>query len=311
MARALSSVLNNVFEVSNLGTTLNQTVFTSNGTFTVPTLFRGFLYVSLAAGGGGGGDFYSTCFGGGGGGAASFYRWPVWVDKAVTSSVSVVVGTGGAGSTTGNGGDGNPSNFGTFLKCYGGAGGEGNTNANNGGAGGSFTYAKTLNDASLDVGGGSSATGFGDPGMGILCPNFPAFGEILFGACSGGGSGAGDSNNSADSGAPAYSNREEYNSPKFLQWSYFSTHLGGGTAIGAPLGVKSGTYRVDGRGGTTGTTSASDNCPGGGGSLGRGGQRGATVTDTSPTYGGGGCGAKSGYTAQSGANGLCVVEWFA
>jgi hypothetical protein len=147
------------------GTVLNNQEFTSNGTFTVPTGFIGFLFVTLVGGGGGGGGGGTgTTHGGGGGGGGGGFCWrvPVWVNKSETTSVAVTIGTGGAGGATQViGSQGNNSTFGSYLTAYGGGGGGRNSGVNNwgtGGAGGSM-FAKgangitttSENDAGVDV----------------------------------------------------------------------------------------------------------------------------------------------------------------
>lgn len=102
-------------------------VFTSSGTFTVPTGITA-VKVTVVGGGGGGGGYSSgtsvvASAGGAGGGVAV---------KFVTGltpggTVSVTVGSGGAGGTAGTGTAGGTSSFGASASATGGNGGAGNT----------------------------------------------------------------------------------------------------------------------------------------------------------------------------------------
>ena len=98
-------------------------VFTSSGTFTVPTGITK-VYVSICAGGGDGQKQGSNQSGGGGAGV-------LWLERTVTSgaSISVTIGAAGSGTYAGgaHGADGNDSKFGTsgegwYIECDGGKG---------------------------------------------------------------------------------------------------------------------------------------------------------------------------------------------
>lgn len=117
-------------------------VFTSSGTFTVPTGITA-VKVTVIGGGGGGGGYSSgttivaTAGGGGGGVAVKFIT-----GLTPGGTVSVTVGTGGAGGTSGTGTAGGTSSFGASASATGGAGGAGNntgapTANSSGGAGSS------------------------------------------------------------------------------------------------------------------------------------------------------------------------------
>jgi hypothetical protein len=97
-------------------------VFTSSGTWTLPTGVN-MVWVTICGGGGGGGGASSSGNGGGGGGGAQcFYRYPV----AVSGNVSVTVGSGGVGGAVDNsGGNGGNSSFGSLI-ATGGNGGQPN-----------------------------------------------------------------------------------------------------------------------------------------------------------------------------------------
>jgi hypothetical protein len=98
-------------------------VFTSSGTFTVPTGITT-VYVSMCGGGGAGQNQGSNQSGGGGAGV-------LWLKRTVTSgaSISVTIGAASSGSFSfgAHGVDGNDSKFGTsseswYIECDGGKG---------------------------------------------------------------------------------------------------------------------------------------------------------------------------------------------
>jgi hypothetical protein len=123
-------------------------VFTSSGTFTVPTGVSS-IKVTVVGGGGGGGVGIDGSYGGpaggpggnGGGGGTSFG----YVAVTPGASYAVVVGSGGNGSNSGTGGSGGTSSFGsTLLTASGGAGGSNSGGGANGSGGG------TLRDSLLN-----------------------------------------------------------------------------------------------------------------------------------------------------------------
>ena len=98
-------------------------VFTSSGTFTVPSGITK-VYVSICGGGVDGQNQGSNQSGGGGAGV-------LWLERTVTSGTAIAVTIGAAGSGTYSGGahgvDGNDSKFGTsgegwYIECDGGKG---------------------------------------------------------------------------------------------------------------------------------------------------------------------------------------------
>lgn len=151
-------------------------VFSSSGTFTVPT---GITKVKVTVIGGGGGGGYSAgtsdpSGGGGGGGAA------IKTISGLTpgGTIAVTVGTGGAGGTSGTGTAGGTSSFGTYCSATGGSGGgasssnaasggsggvgsSGDLNIGGGGGGGAMSYVRNVAGA-----GGSSIMGGGGKGVG-------------------------------------------------------------------------------------------------------------------------------------------------
>ncbi len=100
-------------------------VFTSSGTFTVPSGITA-VKVTVAGGGGGGGSSRSpTCGvsqGGYGGGGGLAIKWITGLTPGGT--VTVTVGAGGAGGTPNNAGStGGTSSFGAYCSATGGGGG--------------------------------------------------------------------------------------------------------------------------------------------------------------------------------------------
>ena len=105
-------------------------VFTSSGTFTVPT---GVTSVKVTVvGGGGGGGFGATSSGGGGGGGGGGVAVEFVTGLTPGGTVAVTVGAGGAI----NGGTGGTSSFGAFCSATGGGGGSANSVGNAAGGGG-------------------------------------------------------------------------------------------------------------------------------------------------------------------------------
>jgi parallel beta-helix repeat protein len=138
--------------------------FTASGTWTAPAGAKSLFVTCVGAGGGGGsgrrGAAASIRCGGGGGGGGGITRVSVPA-SAVSSPVTVTVGTGGAGGTaiavndtSGNAGaTGGNTTFGSFVRANGGGGGAGGT-ATSGTAG-----AAGAGEVSGATGGGASATG--------------------------------------------------------------------------------------------------------------------------------------------------------
>lgn len=186
-----------------LGFVRPRETFTSSGTFDVPSNVQT-VYVTMIGGGGGGAASRRNSLDrqpGGGGGGQFLYRARVSVTPG--ASVSVTVGSGGAGgSTTGgvvDGSDGTASSFGS-LSCPGGTGGtcpDSNVaQPNHGGAG------STRGGVSRDL---DAADNLGDDGEPLPHPagfrglfygnTLPSIGEGGAGAssstqrCGGGGGG--------------------------------------------------------------------------------------------------------------------------
>lgn len=161
------------------GVSAGAEVFTSNGTFVVPTGITK-LKVTCIGGGGGGGDLSGSGLAGAGGGGAIAYLTVVPAD-----SYAVVIGAGGA-----SGAPGGTTSFGTdCIATGGGAGGNGGIGTagdilvagNPGGRSGA---------ASTDYRGAGSAFGFGPMTQATDIAGHDVFDGRLYG----GGGGVSDSN---------------------------------------------------------------------------------------------------------------------
>ena len=140
----------------------NLQVFTTNGTFFVPTNVTR-IKVELWGGGGGGGKGNNSSYNGGGGGAGG-YAFNV-LNVTPGASYPVTVGTGGT-----NGVAGTFSSFSNLLGATGGgAGTNAASNANGGGGiGGATTNSIVLFAGSAGAVGGSFGGGNGAPALGPL-----------------------------------------------------------------------------------------------------------------------------------------------
>lgn len=109
-------------------------VFTTSGTFTVPTGVTA-VKVTCIGGGGSGGSSSGQLYGGGGGGSST--PGMVWITGLTPgASISVTVGAGGTGPTGNNtGASGGTSSFSTYISASGGGGGGPGSNAYGGGRG--------------------------------------------------------------------------------------------------------------------------------------------------------------------------------
>lgn len=156
---------------------------------------------AVGGGGGGGGCLQSTSgsaesTGGGGGGGGYAEEWYDATLSTFPSAVTVTVGRGGPGGTSGTtvGYSGDPSKFGTFLTGNGGAGGERatavNANTSAGGGGGGGASGGTLNIAGGDGGTGQTV---GIPNAGT---STTINGQTIFAGGSGGSSTLGGSQRS-------------------------------------------------------------------------------------------------------------------
>jgi hypothetical protein len=141
---------------------INQQIFTSNGTWTPSTPNVRAVLVEVIGGGGGSGGCAATIAGeraesacGGGGGFSRKF-----ITSGLGPSESVTVGVGGTGGSAGlnAGGTGGTSSFGSHLSATGGVGGGGGNNTGGtttsfGGAGG------TGSGGDLNISGGDGSPG--------------------------------------------------------------------------------------------------------------------------------------------------------
>lgn len=149
----------------------NVQIFTANGTFTVPSGVSLFKVRTVGGGGSGG-----TSSGGGGnssGGGSGGYN-EAWFNLSATTSVGIIIGSGGD-ATGGGGADGGTTYFGGYASSTGGFKGGPSTSVSIGGDGGT-SFATTssatiyaINGSGTNGGASSSATngavsGFGAPG---------------------------------------------------------------------------------------------------------------------------------------------------
>lgn len=274
------------------GDTLNEVTFTSNGTFTVPSGFKGFVYVTLVGGGGCGGAYGTVpnpdVAGGGGGGGAIFYRWPIWIDQSQVASVSVTV----AASQATLGAAGNDSSFGSYLTAYGGGGGgSGSSSSFRGGQGGQLT-GKGQND--YDAGAGEA----GELLL-LLPPVFPAYRNMRCGFfCPGGSGSEGEPDGSAGNvgGASMIAQTLSNDSQIFYDPAYGVIFTGEGSNVPAFSTVRTGV-----------SPNEEEGC--GGNSWGLGAN---SLTVPAANSGGGGAGeaADGSPNASAGGSGLCIVEYW-
>ena len=174
-------------------TGFNSQIFTSSGTFTVPTGVTA-VKVTVAGGGGGGGSAtlnssFQYGISGGGGGVA--IEWLTGLTPGAT--VAVTVGAGGGVATAGG-----TSSFGAFCSATGGSGGSSNVTTSGGvsgagggsGSGGNLNYSGGNATASEGFPAGCSnwvATSGSAGGCGAFCTPFSvALGGLLGGSGGGG-----------------------------------------------------------------------------------------------------------------------------
>jgi len=269
-SRAFSITVNNV---------LFQ-IFTSSGTFNVPTGVSSVDLLAVAGGGGGGND------GGGGGGAGGLVFIPGF---SVTpgGTVSVTVGCGGAGGDGGpqagkRGTTGQDSVFGTITAKGGGGGGggdcfqAGNPGGSGGGGGGNIGGGDCAGGGSAiqsPQSGQSGAYGFGNAGGDGQRP-----GNLI--QLSGGGGGAAAAGQSGTGGSgggagKAYTIADGTTSVYYAgggagsrgnpipTWQPASGGQGGGGNNGAPSGAQAGQANKGGGGGGPSASSQSSLAPGG------------------------------------------------
>ena len=145
----------------------DQQIFTTSSTWTKQSGFSSKAYALIqvwGAGGGGCRDSSANNLQGAGGGSYN-ERWVLLSSLGATETVTVAAGGLGRTTSTGNGGNGGNTTFGSWLTAYGGNGCQsGGTPANNGAsflaAGGNTNGTTAMNQAQTPFNGGSGA-GFG------------------------------------------------------------------------------------------------------------------------------------------------------
>ena len=172
-------------------------VFTSSGTFTIPTGKTVVKVTVVGAGGGSGGGGSTGASGGGGGGATAI---TYLTSLTPGNTITVTVGTGGAGGTSGGAGSAGGSSSissGTqtisTVTANGGSGSNGGTSV--GAAGGSAS------GGTLNLSGGAGTYGFLYNGSGINNNQGPGFGGTSTASPTYGGGGNGTAANSGSNGA--------------------------------------------------------------------------------------------------------------
>lgn len=193
--------------VSTLNLDTNEvhglSVFTSDGTFTVPS---GVNYIWVEAVGGGAGSGWSTYPDSGGGGAYCAKL----IDVSAVSSISVTIGAGGTGASTSSARysntDGGDTIFGSYFTAGGGqndgtggtaTGGDININGGNADIAIFYSHRTTSTNDGLSGRGGNSMFGFGGvPAHAVAGGNYApgnvgvGYGAGASSAVSAGGSGA-------------------------------------------------------------------------------------------------------------------------
>ncbi|MGW1892157.1 glycine-rich domain-containing protein [Streptomyces sp. NPDC002004] len=266
-----------------LARTPDTQVFTSSGTWTMPTGAKNVL-IHLIAGGGGGGSGRRgvagsvRCGGGGGAGAAAFHA--TFQASVLSSSVSITVGTGGSGGaarTTDDtdgaaGSSGGATTFGTYARTGSSGGGSGGTASSGTGGGGAVGSTAGVSGAAASTTGATG--GNGSPGV-LAAASGAAGGGITSGntASSGGQGGANGASNAGLAGSAGGSNPT---SPADVATGSGLAGGGGGGGAGSTTGA--------------GQTGAAGGLYGGGGGGG-----GASVNGSASGAGG------------NGANGIAII----
>lgn len=134
------------------GGQLQEQLFTSSGTWTVPTGVTRVNVIVIGGGGGGAGATAGLPFGGRHGGVGGLASGNYSVTPG--SSITVTVGVGGAANVSSSGSAGGTSSFGSLISATGGGGGVINSANGAAGAGSSGTvrnnsilYGASINDA--------------------------------------------------------------------------------------------------------------------------------------------------------------------
>jgi len=159
-------------------------VFTSNGTFTIPTGVTALKIIVQGGGGGGAGGSSQGGGGGGGGGCAIKYLTSLTSGNTLSVTVGSAGSAGGAGSNGGSGGNSQVASGTQTITTIIGYGGSAGITQHGGGSGGSTSGAdiSIVGSSKMYVSAGGSY-GNGDAG---------GFGMFVRGPGAGGGGGYGD-----------------------------------------------------------------------------------------------------------------------
>lgn len=256
------------------------TTFTSSGTFTIPAGVTSVHVLVVGGGGGGGGPGSGEASGRGGGGAGGVNRtYDIGAASLTVSGSSISVVVGGGGANDANGGD---SSFGSVIAYGGGRGATSGTAPNGGGSGGGGNYANGGNY------GGSPGTGTSGQGSnGGL-----GYSDGATYSVGGGGGGATAAGGGITASGTAAGN--------------------GGAGYSSSISGSAAIYGGGGGGGGDHRQSYATGGSGGSGGGGAGGTaNGASGTAGTANTGGGGGGAGYGGTGGSGGSGIVIVSWTA
>lgn len=194
-----AKMVDHTIGLTQLDTTVlqwNRTIFTSNGTFTVPANVTRLFVEGAGGGGGGGGGAGSNIAGSlsGGGGAGGNGAIPQLIVDTVSpgDGITVIVGAGGAGGGGGSaagdgvaGTDGSDSQFSSLFRFPGGKGGNAGTMGSIGGAVKSASWVQNPGGQ-----GGQTGASSGSVGESSITGTGGAAGLRTSGNGSGGGGGA-------------------------------------------------------------------------------------------------------------------------
>jgi len=250
--------------------------YASNGTTNIAQAPPTVEYLVVAGGGGGGFRF-------GGGGGAGGFRTATGLAVTAGTSITVTVGSGGAGAANNNvpGSKGGDSVFSTITSTGGGGGrssSDSKTSTNDGGSGG---------------GGNSSASSAGSGNTPNTAPsqgNNGGDGNRLNGSCYGGGGGGGA--NGAGTNGPS------------------STGGNGGGGTASSISGPSVTYAGGGGGAAENTAgSGGTGGSGGGGNGGNGGSPSSSTAGGTNLGGGGGADSTPSGTARAGGSGIVIIRY--
>ena len=175
--------------------------FLTSGTLTLASNTS--IDAFLVGGGGGGAHDSSTTDRGGGGGGGGYTKTFKNIAINAGTGYSIVIGNGGAGSSSGRGGDGETTS--AFGKtASGGKGGihpSGDGGAGGSGGGGGGYGSKSAGAGGSNGGNGTTATGIGGTGQGTTTREFGESSGALYAGGGGGGAGSGTASSNGSGGS--------------------------------------------------------------------------------------------------------------